>query len=171
MIYRFIAQAEKRKKKLKTPSESPPHPKVPAESGPEDDALNRDVPSPPPAPIFKESSSKAAGATVTAKQHAVKERSAGVEAGVIRPKPRGSKPKTATVEKKPSTNGSAAGKRCVSAAVVQGRTTAAHCFASSSRGPIQCFSFLAFYFCCLEIKFCANVRMASAGVSYRHSDK
>ena len=89
--------------------------------------LDKDVPSPPPAPIFKEtskksgssatngsSSSKSEKTVTTAKQHNYKERSAGVEEGVIKPKPRGSKP-AKSASGKPTTSvasAMASHKRC-----------------------------------------------------------
>ena len=93
MISEFLSEKKKKKSKHSEKSEkTSPTPESAAA-----DSLYQDVPSPPPQPIFKESAKNSSSsnqtATTTAKQHNVKERSAGVEAGVIKPKPRGSNPK------------------------------------------------------------------------------
>lgn len=127
-----FSDKEKKKKKHKGGEKSEKngiHHKHPRTSPtPSDTAgvdLDKDVPSPPPAPIFKETSKKSGSSinngapnsdktVTTAKQHNYKERSAGVEEGVIKPKPRGSKPAKSTTGKPTTSVASAMAshKRC-----------------------------------------------------------
>ncbi|XP_067940729.1 serine/threonine-protein phosphatase 1 regulatory subunit 10-like [Watersipora subatra] len=100
---------EKKKKRHKHESDEKTEDKAVAGSPPKEDMdVDRDVPSPPPHALFKDSSKSSSsekGDTSTAKVHTVKERSAGVEAGLIKPKPRGSKPaKAAVIPTKPVTS-------------------------------------------------------------------
>ena len=111
-------EKEKKKKRHKHSSGDKDDSKKAVNSPPKEMDVDRDVPSPPPPSIFKDKSRSTNGDTSdksTAKQHTVKERSAGVEAGLIKPKPRGSKPNKSANTKSVTATGSSlsSSKRCV----------------------------------------------------------
>lgn len=104
-VFPFVWLSEKKKKKSKHSDKS----EKTAGARESTEPADRDVPSPPPPPIFKESKNPSTtAAPTTAKQRNVKERSAGVEAGLIKPKPRGSNPKSNAVASKKSSVASTA---------------------------------------------------------------